>query len=380
MTADQATTVTARLGAAGGALVDRGQLGPGPGADRLAPAARRLGVGVPVVAAAWDGRGLPGWADEVAGRELSARRARSASPLGTGMGLAAPTHPGPRLRRRARAGSCAPILTGEHTWCQLFSEPGSGSDLAGLTTRADLDGDEWVVNGQKVWNTSAHHADFGMLLARTDWDVPKHRGITYFVLPMHQPGVEVRPLRQMNCHASFNEVFLTDARVPGDHVVGSVGEGLAGGADHAGPRAPLRRRCARRPAQPCGRAGPSTRPQAEADEYFAHLRVVPAAGRPRRPASSSGPRRQGVTATRSIRQEIARLLQHCSGLSQLDGRARRGGAGARPAARARRARSASSARATSPAQAAKAHALIAGADGHAHGRGRGRSTGSSPRS
>ena len=103
-------------------------------------------------------------------------------------------------------------MTGAYTWCQLFSEPGNGSDLAGLTTRATRDGDEWIVNGQKLWSTSAHHADFGLLLARTDWDVPKHRGITYFVLPMHQPGVLVRSVRQMNGHASFNEIFLTDAR------------------------------------------------------------------------------------------------------------------------------------------------------------------------
>jgi alkylation response protein AidB-like acyl-CoA dehydrogenase len=120
-----------------------------------------------------------------------------------------------------------PIITGEDTWCQLFSEPGSGSDLAGLTTRADLDEDEWVVNGQKVWTTSAHHARFGMLLARTNWDVPKHRGITYFVIDMQQPGVVVRPLRQMNGHASFNEVFFSDARVSIANVIGQVGNGWA---------------------------------------------------------------------------------------------------------------------------------------------------------
>jgi alkylation response protein AidB-like acyl-CoA dehydrogenase len=107
----------------------------------------------------------------------------------------------------------------------LFSEPAAGSDLAGLITTAVLDGDEWVVNGQKVWNTSAHHADLGMLVARTDWSVPKHQGITYFVLPMRQRGVEVRPLRQMNYHSSFNEVFLTDARIPKDWVVGEVNQG-----------------------------------------------------------------------------------------------------------------------------------------------------------
>ena len=118
-----------------------------------------------------------------------------------------------------------PILTGEHAWCQLFSEPGSGSDLAGLTTKAEKIGDRWVVNGQKVWNTSAHHADYGILLARTNWDVPKHQGISYFIINMRQPGVEVRPLKQMNGHASFNEVFMADAEVLPGHLVGAEGDG-----------------------------------------------------------------------------------------------------------------------------------------------------------
>jgi alkylation response protein AidB-like acyl-CoA dehydrogenase len=117
------------------------------------------------------------------------------------------------------------ILTGEDQWCQLFSEPGSGSDLAGATTRADLKGDEWVVNGQKVWNTSAHHAQYGLLLARTDWDAPKHQGLSYFIISMEQPGVEVRQLAQMNGHASFNEVFMTDAVVRREDLVGEVGNG-----------------------------------------------------------------------------------------------------------------------------------------------------------
>ncbi len=145
-------------------------------------------------------------------------------PVGPGASLAAPTileHGPDGLRARF----LRPILTGEETWCQLFSEPGAGSDLAGVTTTAVRDGDEWVVNGQKVWNTSAHHADYGILLARTDWSAPKHRGLTYFVLPMKQPGVEVRPLRQMNGHRSFNEVFLSDARIPAAYVVGDEGDG-----------------------------------------------------------------------------------------------------------------------------------------------------------
>ncbi len=120
-----------------------------------------------------------------------------------------------------------PILTGEHSWCQLFSEPGSGSDLAGLSTKAELKDGQWIVNGQKVWNTSAHHADFGILVARTDFDLPKHQGISFFLIDMHQPGVEVRPLKQMNGHASFNEVFMTDAVVPAEDLVGGEGNGWA---------------------------------------------------------------------------------------------------------------------------------------------------------
>ena len=117
------------------------------------------------------------------------------------------------------------ILTGEDAWCQLFSEPGSGSDLAGSTTRADFDGSQWLINGQKVWTTSAHHATYGLLVARTDWDVPKHQGLSYFVLDMQQPGVEVHQLRQMNGHASFNEVFFTDARIAADQVLSNIGNG-----------------------------------------------------------------------------------------------------------------------------------------------------------
>ncbi len=118
-----------------------------------------------------------------------------------------------------------PMFTGEEKWCQLFSEPGAGSDFAGLGTRAVRDGDEWVMNGQKVWNTLAHLADWGMLVARTDPDAPKHKGMTYFALDMRTPGVEVRPLRQITGEAEFNEVYMTDARVPDAHRIGDVGEG-----------------------------------------------------------------------------------------------------------------------------------------------------------
>ena len=118
-----------------------------------------------------------------------------------------------------------PMFTGEELWCQLFSEPGAGSDFAGLACRAVRDGDEWVVNGQKVWNTLAHLADWGMLVTRSNPDLPKHKGMTYFAVDMRAPGVEVRPLRQITGEAEFNEVYFTDARIPDDQRIGAEGEG-----------------------------------------------------------------------------------------------------------------------------------------------------------
>ena len=181
------------------------------------------GWAVPSWPVEWFGRGLPAAADKVVADEIRAFGA-IATPLGAGMSLAAPTmmaHGSDELRSRL----LRPTLTGAVTWTQLFSEPGAGSDLAGLTTTAVRDGDDWIVNGQKVWNTSAHHADYGMLVARTDWDAPKHRGISYFVVPMDQPGIEVRPILQMNRHSSFNEVFFSDARIPAANLVGDAGDG-----------------------------------------------------------------------------------------------------------------------------------------------------------
>ncbi|SDC21057.1 Acyl-CoA dehydrogenase [Geodermatophilus telluris] len=141
-----------------------------------------------------------------------------------GYGMAAPTVV-EHARPEVAAELLRPLATCEELWCQLFSEPGAGSDLAGLATRAVLDGDTWVVEGQKVWTSLAHRARRALLLARTDPDVPKHRGLTYFVLDMTDPGVEVRPLRQMTGAAEFNEVHLDGARIPDSHRLGEVGQG-----------------------------------------------------------------------------------------------------------------------------------------------------------
>ena len=123
-----------------------------------------------------------------------------------------------------------PSLRGETRWCLLYSEPGAGSDLAGLRTRAERDGSgrgDWVVNGQKVWTSFATTADYGLLVARTDWDVPKHRGLSFFIFPMRQPGVQIRPIHQITGESEFNEVFITDARVPHANLVGEPGGGWA---------------------------------------------------------------------------------------------------------------------------------------------------------
>jgi alkylation response protein AidB-like acyl-CoA dehydrogenase len=181
------------------------------------------------------GWGMPQWPKEWYGRGLSHALARVVEEEFANVGAVGVARSGVRMLAAATLlehGSdlqkkkfLRRILTGEDTWCQFFSEPGSGSDLAGATTRADLKGDFWIINGQKVWTTSAHHADHGLLLARTDWDAPKHDGLSYFVIDVKQPGVDVQQLKQMNGHASFNQVFFTDAKVPQENLVGRVGEG-----------------------------------------------------------------------------------------------------------------------------------------------------------
>src|SRR5262249_5363904 len=172
---------------------------------------------------AWFGKGLPADLAAIVYAEL-AKVGAPGPPAGLGAMLAAPTiiaHGNDDLKVRfVRA-----ILIGDHAWCQLFSEPGAGSDLAGLQAHAERHGDEFVVNGQKGWTSGAQVADYGMLLARTDLDAPKHRGITYFALEMRQPGIEIRPLRQITGESSFAEVFMTDVRVPAWNVIGEIDQG-----------------------------------------------------------------------------------------------------------------------------------------------------------
>jgi alkylation response protein AidB-like acyl-CoA dehydrogenase len=183
----------------------------------------------------WSAPGLPANAygrgvsrsDAVRVEESIVAHGALGAPGGLGLLLAAPTI--------ATFGTQAqidrfvkPIVTGQHGWCQLFSEPGAGSDLAGLQTRAERDGDEWMVNGQKVWTSNGQYADMAMLIARTDPDVPKHSGISYFAFGMHQPdAIEVRPLRELTGRALFNEVFITDARVNDDCRIGDLNNGWA---------------------------------------------------------------------------------------------------------------------------------------------------------
>jgi len=173
----------------------------------------------------WFGKGVSRDESNAISREISEFGAIGA-PAGLGLLLAGPTivtH-GSDEQRMA---FLPDIVTGKKAWCQLFSEPGAGSDLAGLQAKAIRDGDEWVVNGQKVWTSGAQWADLGMLLARTDIDVPKHAGISYFGIEMDQPGMDIRPLREMTGHALFNEVFMTDVRVNDAALLGGLNNGWA---------------------------------------------------------------------------------------------------------------------------------------------------------
>ncbi|MER6574927.1 acyl-CoA dehydrogenase family protein [Nonomuraea sp. NPDC001023] len=197
-----------------------------PEGDRLEFLRARFDAGLAWV---WFPEGLGGLGaarelQQVVEHELAGTPQINSGVQGIGLGMAAPTilaFGTPEQKRRF----LRPLWTGEEIWCQLFSEPGAGSDLATLATRAVRDGEEWVVDGQKVWTSGAHHSRWAILVTRTDPDVPKHRGMTYFVCDMHAPGVEVRPLRQITGEAEFNEVFLTGVRLSDDLRLGEVGDG-----------------------------------------------------------------------------------------------------------------------------------------------------------
>jgi alkylation response protein AidB-like acyl-CoA dehydrogenase len=171
---------------------------------------------------AWHGRGLSDAQAQIVEQEFRAVRAPGAGLDKTHLyAITALSFGTDAMKETLLRG----MLTGEIAMCLLYSEPGAGSDLAGIRTRAVRDGDEFVVNGQKVWTSGAMTADYGMLIARTDWDVPKHQGISFFFLPMKQTGVEVRPLRQITDESHFNEVFFTDARVPEENLLGGLNNG-----------------------------------------------------------------------------------------------------------------------------------------------------------
>jgi alkylation response protein AidB-like acyl-CoA dehydrogenase len=210
------------------------------------------------------GRAMPAWSDRIVAGELAAAGAVGL-PISGASFLAAETihaHGAPELRGKfLRA-----LLTGEDSWCQLFSEPGAGSDLASLSARAERDGDQWIVNGQKSWTTSAHYADMGMLLARTGTPGRGHDGITFFLLPMKQDGVEVRPVVQMNYRSSFNDVFLTNARISAANIVGAVGEGWPVAMTTLGFERKLG--ALSKPSYPAHKGRTLGEAQAEADEYF----------------------------------------------------------------------------------------------------------------
>ena len=262
------------------------------------------GWGTPSWPTEWHGRGLPPSMDAVVAREFDAVGAVGVA-AGVSMYLVAPTllahaDDDDQNRRHLR-----PILTGEHKWCQLFSEPTNGSELAGLVTRADRDGDEWIVNGQKVWNSGAHKARFGILMARTNWDVPKHQGISYFLIPMDQPGVEVRPAAPDERPRHVQRSVLR--RCPGarQRAGRQPGRRLAHRPHHAHPRTGGGGHTPP-PLPPPTAARQSSEPSKESDEYFATYKWYPQrAGRANLVVPEA--QRTGRVSDPVIRQQIARV-------------------------------------------------------------------------
>ncbi len=313
------------------------------------------GWACPTWPADWCGRSLTPELGRIVTTELK-RAVVPGPPEGIGMMLVAPVlleYGSDELKQRF----IRRTVTGEVTWCQLFSEPGAGSDLAGLQARATRDGDGWLLTGQKVWSTGAATADFGLLLGRTDWDVPKHQGITAFVLPMRQPGVQVRPLRQMNGHSSFNEVFFDAARIPGEYVIGEPGAGWL----VARTTLAHERRLATFPALPTTATGRAWR-EAIAERTAAaepHKWYPQRAGRP----DLVIPQAQALGRSHDpvVRQEVARLIELAWSARWLaDRTAAARAAGQRPGAEGSLGKLASSRIAR---QAARVHSLIAGAAG-----------------
>ena len=171
----------------------------------------------------YGGRGASAMEQVIWNQEESSFRV-PAGVFAIGQGMAAPTMMAWATEEQKRR-YLPPLASGEHIWCQLFSEPAGGSDLAALRTRAEKDGDEWVINGQKIWTSGAHYSDYAILVVRTDPEVPKHKGLTYFFIDMKSPGIEIKPIRQISGESNFNEVYFTDVRVPDEQRLGAVGQG-----------------------------------------------------------------------------------------------------------------------------------------------------------
>ena len=282
-----------------------------------------------------DGWAFPTWPAGLGGRGLDpsdagmvAEELVSAGALGAPTGVAA-WMGGPAVLEygtdEQRQRLVPKVADGTELWCQLFSEPAAGSDLAGVRTRARRDGDEWVVEGQKIWTSTATVAERGILLARTDWDVPKHWGLTFFVLGLDQPGVEIRPIRQMNGESHFNEVFLDGARVSDRDRLGDEGAGWPVALSVLGYERTMAAAGTMRPGPDAGeRAGHLDRPVGEVKESLARLvSIEPAFPIGSAPELIALARDQGRSADPVLRQDLARLwsLGECSRLTALRTRA-----------------------------------------------------------